>query len=463
MKIRLLFLSTVVNFLFFSCGPSEDDAEFTSEIAFNVKAITASGGRVSSTDLENAKSILVTIKKMDGTPTDYTLYQLPIFNAGGEYVSENLILPTGAYEVTEFFVLSQEGKIILIAPLEGSEQAQNVSESLPIQFLITKDQITFTTIEVISNEGFTLADFGLAGFSLTEIELFHFLAFVSEQGMVNALLEAEIIVTSEDYQFKKQLLGITNNTILIKDGYSDYEVTVNKEGYESFNHTFIRDSLSAHASAPLNIELIEILDSYISPIIDARDGKMYETVLIGDQRWMAENLRATVYNDGSAIEFPRTDITAWEDNTTGAYALYDFDEIVYGMLYNWYAVKTGKLCPDGWHMPSDEEWLTLSTFLGGSSIAGGKMKVTGTGDWDDPNLATNSTGFSAYPAGWAYFAYGHFSYKGNLAAFWSSDEGINADHGISRQIDNNSTNLERNTSSNSSNKGNGFSCRCLED
>ena len=93
--------------------------------------------------------------------------------------------------------------------------------------------------------------------------------------------------------------------------------------------------------------------------IDSRDGNEYNWVQIGDQVWMAENLKVTKYNDGIAIPNV-TDDTAWGELTTGAGALCDYDNTpsnseTYGKLYNWHAVNTGKLCPTGWHVPSDAE------------------------------------------------------------------------------------------------------------
>ena len=114
------------------------------------------------------------------------------------------------------------------------------------------------------------------------------------------------------------------------------------------------------------------------------------------------NLKTTKYNDGTSIPNVTND-TSWSNLTTGAYCWYNNDvsyKNPYGALYNWYAVNTGKLAPKGWHVPSDAEWTTLITYLGGESIAGGKLKEAGTTHWLSPNTeATNSTGFSALPGG----------------------------------------------------------------
>ena len=137
-------------------------------------------------------------------------------------------------------------------------------------------------------------------------------------------------------------------------------------------------------------------------IADA-DGNTYKIIKIGDQVWTAENLRTTRYNDGTEIPLV-TDYTAWTNLTTPSYAWTNNDignKSVYGALYNWFVVKTCKLCPSGWHVPTDAEWTILENHLGGISVAGGKMKETGTEHWFAPNTdATNESGFTALPGGW---------------------------------------------------------------
>lgn len=142
--------------------------------------------------------------------------------------------------------------------------------------------------------------------------------------------------------------------------------------------------------------------TYYSEVTDI-DGNVYPTVQIGTQIWMAENLKTTKYNDGTAI--PNVaDNTVWAALTTGAYCYYDNDSTTnratYGSLYNWFAVNTNKLAPTGWHVPTDAEWTTLITYLGGENVAGGKLKEQGTSHWLSPNTgATNETGFTALPGG----------------------------------------------------------------
>src|SRR5690554_4857483 len=190
------------------------------------------------------------------------------------------------------------------------------------------------------------------------------------------------------------------------------------------------------------------------------DGNTYKTVTIGTQTWMAENLKVTKYNDGIAIPNV-TDNTAWRELATGAlcdYANTPSNSETYGKLYNWHAVNTGKLCPTGWHVPSDAEWTVLTDYLGGESVAGGKLKETGTTHWASPNTgATNETGFTALPGGYRYFN-GTFYNVGNYGTWWSATE-FNAAGAWFRNVGYDYSDVLRY----SNDKEVGFSVRCLRD
>jgi uncharacterized protein (TIGR02145 family) len=156
------------------------------------------------------------------------------------------------------------------------------------------------------------------------------------------------------------------------------------------------------------------------------DGNSYKTLKIGQQIWMAENLKTTKYRNGEAIPTALTDV-AWANTTSGAYAIYNNDianDGIYGKLYNWYAVNdTGGLCPTGWHVPTHDEWTVLIDQLGGLSVAGGKMKIIGTTYWNSPNIgATNESGFGGLPSGDRDYLAGQFGGITHLGYFWSSTD-----------------------------------------
>jgi uncharacterized protein (TIGR02145 family) len=171
------------------------------------------------------------------------------------------------------------------------------------------------------------------------------------------------------------------------------------------------------------------------------DGNIYNTVRIGSQVWMAENLNVTKYNDGTPIP-NATDSPTWANLTSGAYTDYNNTPSVsatYGRLYNWYTVDDdpgtmttsngGKnVCPTGWHVPSDAEWIVLTTYLGGENGAGGKLKETGTLHWAADNIgATNETGFTALPGGYRDYT-GYFGNLGYDGHWWTTtiSSGTNA-------------------------------------
>jgi uncharacterized protein (TIGR02145 family) len=188
-------------------------------------------------------------------------------------------------------------------------------------------------------------------------------------------------------------------------------------------------------------------------------------VTIGTQTWDKCNLDVTTYRDGTPI--PQvTDPIAWDALTTGAWCYYDNDPAnndIYGKLYNWYAVNNtinGGLAPLGKHIPTDAEWTTLTDFLGGASVAGGKMKETGFCHWNSPNTnATNSSGFTALPGG-IRSAGGVFFNIGNFGWLWSSSENVPIPPSASaRLLRYNSGNVLTSDSGQES----GFSVRCIID
>ena len=149
------------------------------------------------------------------------------------------------------------------------------------------------------------------------------------------------------------------------------------------------------------------------------DGNEYKTVRIATQTWMAENLKTTKYNDGKAIPLV-PDNNERSMLKTGAYC-YSADFATgasINLLYNWYVVNTEKICPTGWHVPSDTEWDTLVIYLGGADVAGGKLKEADTIHWCAPNYgANNSSGFTALPD-----IVRTKGFKGMIGVWWSSTE-----------------------------------------
>lgn len=187
----------------------------------------------------------------------------------------------------------------------------------------------------------------------------------------------------------------------------------------------------------------------------------YQSVSICCQSWMTKNLDITTYRNGDPI--PKvTDQAEWGALTTGAYCYNNNDSTnyaAYGKLYNWYAVNDPRgLAPEGWHIPTDFEWTTLGSCLGGDAIAGGPMKELDTLHWAPPNYgATNLSGFTGLAGSYRDSA-GSFYGNEDIGIFWSSTE-FNTYSVWYRYLASNNTDLTRNYFD----KGSGFSVRCLRD
>lgn len=199
-------------------------------------------------------------------------------------------------------------------------------------------------------------------------------------------------------------------------------------------------------------------------ITDA-DGNLYTSVTIGTQVWMVENLKTTRFNDGTDIPLI-TENTQWPNASSPAYCWYDnniSNKEPFGALYNWHSVNTGKLCPAGWHVPTQNDWEELIDFLGGDVVAGGKLKTPGTieggdGIWYQPNVdATNETGFTAVPGGMRSADFFDINYGG---VWWTSTE-YSPERAFYYYINN--YNAEIGDSDTGGTKNSGFSVRCMKD
>jgi len=205
-----------------------------------------------------------------------------------------------------------------------------------------------------------------------------------------------------------------------------------------------------------------------TPITDI-DGNTYQTIKLGNQYWMSENLKTSRYRNGDPIPTGLSN-SDWAITVDGAYAFYDNDpanDDVYGKLYNWYAtVDTRGLCPAGWHVATDDDWTELSNHIMSYnyiySEVGGTLKMTGTSLWELPNTgATNSSGFSAKPGGWMENVNNYNSTaKGYAATFWTSTE-FSSETAFIRNLRNNSGELWR--FNNNIKKQFGASIRCVKD
>ena len=203
------------------------------------------------------------------------------------------------------------------------------------------------------------------------------------------------------------------------------------------------------------------IDTTTNSTITDADGNVYTSVTIGSQEWMVENLRTTKYSDGTAIPNVIGN-SQWSDLETAAWCYYDNDsqyDRIYGKLYNWFAVETGKLCPTGWHVPTDAEWTDLTNYLTANGHPGEVLKSTS--GWNDYNgqsgNGTDIYGWNGLPGG-SRFNHGIFFDNGDFG-YWFSSTDFNTQYAWFHLLEYSYNDIY----SDYWNKNYGFSVRCLKD
>ena len=239
-----------------------------------------------------------------------------------------------------------------------------------------------------------------------------------------------------------------------------FEFTLNnlKPNTEYWSYAYASNSNGTAIGDLVSFRTTQGNTSGTSTFTDTRDGRTYKTVIINGKEWMAENL----------AYLPSVSPPSAGSNTAPYYYVYGYtgtdvatakqqaNYTSYGVLYNWPAAMAA--CPPGWHLPSDAEWTTLTTFLGGVSVAGGKLKETGIFHWASPNTgATNELGFTALPAGFRDHV-GSFSNVNRFGYWWSSTE-YNNDIVFYRYLYTGGSNVYANKYT----KEDGYSVRCVRD
>jgi uncharacterized protein (TIGR02145 family) len=211
---------------------------------------------------------------------------------------------------------------------------------------------------------------------------------------------------------------ISGNKVSVGSGAGTFESRIAglSPGETYFMRAYATNSISTAYSNQIEVRLASTMND--------TEGNSYKVVKIGNQIWMAENLKTTKYNDRKQIS-NKTSNADWLADSEGAYCWYNNSVLVYkntyGALYNWYAVDSKKLCPAGWHVPSTAEWSVLAETLGGADVAGGKLKAKET--WQAPNIgASNSSGFNALPGGGRSFDDGSFFGLKEYGGWWSSNQ-----------------------------------------
>ena len=331
----------------------------------------------------------------------------------------------------------------------GAKQIKNIADPTDAQDAVTKtyvDQI----MQIMENNGLTIVDFSADN---TTIAVGSNVIF-SDNSTINP--------TTWSWDFGDGNTAITQNPTHAYTSTGTYTVILTASNGTLTQTKTKTNYITVNTGGSLTVTDI--------------DGNTYPTVIIGTQEWMAENLKVTHYPNGDLIPLV-TDNTAWanlvDNNPDDAMCYYNNnasgESSTYGALYT-YAAAIGDdwtrdntvnqgVCPDGWHLPTDAEWTTLTDYLGGESVAGGKMKEIGTTHWNSPNTGSdNSSGFSALPSGCRYSSDGSFNDLGRNGYWWSATE-YNSVGAYYRNLNYFSVPVYRGNYA----KSNGFSVRCVRD
>jgi uncharacterized protein (TIGR02145 family) len=244
------------------------------------------------------------------------------------------------------------------------------------------------------------------------------------------------------------------------DGTGTGSFTSSITGLTQNTSYYVRAYATNSAGTGYGMAMAFVTAQCVTGTVTDTDGNVYETVKIGTQWWMAENLKVSHFRNGDVIPYV-TDSVAWAGLPTAACCVYqnNFGNVTeYGRLYNGHAVlDVRNLAPVGWHVPADSEWQALVDYLGGSAVAGGKIKEAGLTHWHTPNTgATNESCFSALPGGFRDDTGYH--YMSAYGGFWTSTEnGPSGEWGWSLNYD------SREIRRGDGDKKGGFSIRCVKD
>ncbi len=480
MKKKLMSYLVVAMFsltIFTNCEDNNDEEvkqKGNIEFSFSLTDITESSKKIAKTDVQDASAVVVTIKDTGGNVV-YDTKEIELYNMSGSFISKSILLFVGSYTIEEFLVIDADGNVIYASPLQGSDMAYLVSTTLPYNFSVASDETLKLVPEVLSTENVTSEDFGYTTFSFEVVETFDFLlsVFAYDEATDNfELTNAMLTVTANSNDIYSDTLEAITNQIKINDGFDSYILTIEKEGYVTYIDSLTNNELKQYFRDEDNGPLVVTFEQEdeLSKITDI-DGNEYNVVKIGNQVWMAENLKVTREPDSTDIPLV-TDNTEWgnlEDNDTDkAYCYYNnlnINRDTYGALYTYAAAKDA--CPTGWHLPSDEEWKILEMHIGMSQSDADEIgprgtdeseKLKATNGWNSSGNGTDNYSFSALPGGNRYSRYGTFRLVGEYGDWWSSTD-YDSTRAFERYLGYNLNFVGRYAL----NKSNGYSVRCVRD
>jgi uncharacterized protein (TIGR02145 family) len=340
-----------------------------------------------------------------------------VATAGNTSASVSFVAPTndGGSALTGYTVTSDPGNI----SVSGTTSTINVTgltNGTAYTFTVVATNVVGSSVASVASSGVTPATFPGAPTSV-----------VATAGNTSASVSFVAPANNGGSSITGYTVTSNPGNISVSGTTSPINVTGLTNG-TSYTFTVVATNSMGNSAASTTSSAVIPLISCGTDTVSDIDGNTYPTVSFGNQCWISENLKTSRYSNGVSIPIV-TDSTAWGSLTTGGRSWYNNDsttyENPYGNLYNGYAVTDNRgLCPNGWHAPTDAEWTTLTTYLGGESVAGGKMKTIGTTTyWNSPNTgATNESGFSALPGGYRNSTDGSFRDVRYEVYFWSATE-----------------------------------------
>lgn len=367
-KIIISICSLVIlSFTYNSCKKDDvqpNKKEGTVEFGFNLKIPSHSSAQKSSLKaVAEPAAVIVSVKKANGSLA-YNMEKVELYTMNGYYISKPLSLVPGNYTIEQFLVVDASNNVIYASPLQGSDKAYLVSQPLPISFTISKDNVTKIVPEVLSAAGATPEDFGYSTFSFEVVKTFDFLigVFVYNESITNfEMTSASLNIVAGGKTIYSGALAAITNKVTVNDSYDSYDLTVTKDGYKPWTGTFTAAELKLYFRSEDKGPLIVVLEK------------------------------------GSV-----------------------FTNIKYGRLYNGYAAMDVRgIAPEGWHVPTNADFVTLINTIGGYSEGGNKLRISGTLYWLN-DFGTNNYLWNAKGGGNRVGGVNDFTALKLYANFWTT-------------------------------------------
>ncbi len=288
MNLKTLLGSILLLLISFTACKKDnvEDSVATSPVEFD---FAASSNALKSTDLSDVTSALVSIVNSDSTII-YDLEEIDLISFNDSYISDQLLLEVGDYQVTEFLILDSNGNVIYASPKEGSDLALLVDNPLSVDFTVEKNETTTVPLEVLSIESYNPSDFGYVEFGFSYVKTFNFVVGIytldSEENSTAS--NANITVTANSKTLIDKEIEGALNILTVNDGLEEYELEITKDGYETYTQSYALEELKQYENTPLDIYL-ESIDSVIidySKITDASITSYYPDNNYGDQNYL---------------------------------------------------------------------------------------------------------------------------------------------------------------------------------